>query len=349
MILSIISFLAVIVVLVFVHELGHFLTAKASGVKVEEFGIGFPPRIAAFKRGETEYSINAIPLGGFTKMVGEEDPTEKRSLASKKPATRLLVLSAGSLMNALFPLLLLTAAFIIPHDSISGQVSIQKVEAGSPAEAAGLVANDIILQVNGTAITNGAELSRDIQDNVGKEITLLVQHPDGTTTTISVVPRVKPPVGQGPTGIATTMINTTTYKETLPFWKAIPMGVSEYGYLFNVGILGVFRNTSQFQLAGPIGIAQMTGEVAKAGISPLFEFAALLSMTLAVTNILPLPALDGGRIVFVVIEMLRGGKRISPKTEKTIHMVGFLLLIGLVFVISYFDILRITSGTGPVP
>ncbi len=127
------------------------------------------------------------------------------------------------------------------------------------------------------------------------------------------------------------------------------MGISEYGNLFNLGILGVFRDRAQFQLAGPIGIAQMTGEVAKVGISSLFEFAALISMTLAVTNLLPLPALDGGRIVFVLIEWLRGGKRISPKTERTIHLVGFLALIGLALVISYFDILRIASGQGVAP
>jgi len=182
--ISIVSFLVVIAVLILAHELGHFITAKASGVRVEEFGLGFPPRLLSVRRGETRYSLNAIPLGGFVKMAGEEDPKVPGSLASKGIGTRLLVLSAGSLMNLLLPLLLFSIAFMIPQPLEIGQVMIEEVDPDSPAARAGFEPGDTLLSVNEKPVNNIGDLHRYIQLNLGKEITILVKHSDSTTENI---------------------------------------------------------------------------------------------------------------------------------------------------------------------
>jgi len=345
--ISIVSFLVVIAVLILAHEFGHFITAKASGVRVDEFGLGFPPRLLSVKRGETTYSLNAIPLGGFTKMAGEEDPKVSRSLASKSIGTRLLVLSAGSLMNLLLPLLLFSIAFMIPHNVVMGQVMIKEVIPNSPAARAGIESGDIFLSVNEKPVNNISDLHRYIQLNLGNEITILVQHSDLTTETIQVIPRWKPPEGQGATGVRVTTVEPTIVRQSEPFWRAIPSGVSaciETFVLFKNGIISMIIGATPVVVTGPVGIAQLTGEVAQAGISPLLEFAAFLSINLAIINIFPLPALDGGRIIFVLLEWVRRGKRISPKREGLIHAIGFALLMAAFLAITYQDIIRIISG-----
>jgi len=350
--ISIVSFLIVIAVLVLAHELGHFVTAKASGVKVEEFGLGFPPRLLSIKRGETLYSLNAIPLGGFVKMAGEEDPKVSGSLASKRIGTRLLVLSAGSLMNLLLPLLLFSIAFMVPHNLVIGQVMIEEVDPDSPAARAGIEPGDTILSVNGKTVNNIGDLDRYIQTNLGKEIALLVKHSDSTTENIQVTPRWRPPEGRGATGIVVTTANATIISQSEPFWRAIPLGVSsciETFVLFKNGIISMIIGSVPVEVAGPVGIAQITGEVVKAGISPLLEFAAFLSINLAIINLFPLPALDGGRIIFVLLEVIRRGKRISPKREGLIHAIGFTLLMAAFIAITYQDIIRIISGESLIP
>ena len=352
MLLTIVAFIGVIVVLIVAHELGHFITAKASGVKVEEFGIGFPPRLLSIRRGETRYSLNAIPLGGFVKMAGEEDPKVPRSLASKSIGTRLLVLSAGPLMNALLPLLLFSIAFMVPHDMVIGQVFVEEVAPNSPAAMAGIESGDTVLSVNDKPVHNIGDLHRNFYLNLGKEVTILVEHSDSTTEEVQVIPRWKPPEGQGATGIVVSMLNPTIVSHHEPFWKAIPMGASECietFVLFKNAIIGMIIGATPVELAGPVGIAQLTGEVAKAGISPLLEFAGFISINLAIINILPLPALDGGRIVFVLLEWVRRGKRVSPKTEGLVHFIGFAMLMALILLITYQDIIRIISGESLIP
>jgi len=350
--ISIVSFLIIIAVLILAHELGHFVTAKASGVKVEEFGLGFPPRLLSVRRGETRYSLNAIPLGGFTKMAGEEDPKVPRSLASKGIGTRLLVLSAGSLMNLLLPLLLFSIAFMIPHNLVMGQVMIEEVAPDSPAARAGIEPGDTFLSVNEKPVNNLGDLHRYIQLNLGKEITILVKHSDSTTEDVQVIPRWKPSEGQGAMGVVATTANQTIVRQSEPFWRAIPSGASaciETFVLFKNGIISMIIGSTPATIAGPVGIAQITGEVAKAGISPLLEFAAFLSINLAIINLFPLPALDGGRIVFVLLEGVRRGKRISPKREGLIHTIGFALLMAAFLAITYQDIIRIISGESLIP
>ena len=356
MLITLIAFLGVLAVLIIAHELGHLITAKASRVKVEEFGLGFPPRLLSIRRGETRYSLNAIPLGGFVKMAGEEDPKVPGSLASKGIGTRLLVLSAGSLMNALLPLLLFSIAFMVPHGLVRETVVVAKVAPNSPAARAGIEPGDVVLRINDEPVQNFSDLSRNVFLNLGKEVTLLIKHSDSTTEDVRVIPRWKPPQGQGAIGIERDLeaarLNRTVISQHYPFWKAIPMGVGECieaFIIFKNGILSMIIGALPVAVTGPVGIAQITGEVARAGISPLLEFAAFLSINLALINIFPLPALDGGRIMFVLLEWVRRGKRVSPKTEGMVHTIGFILLITAILLLTYQDILRIISGDSLIP
>ncbi|MFA5065786.1 MAG: M50 family metallopeptidase [Dehalococcoidia bacterium] len=352
MLLTIVVFLALLILLILTHEIGHFAAAKMSKVKVEEFGLGLPPRIWGYKYGETIYSINWIPFGGFTRLLGEEDPSTPGSLASKSIGARIFVLSAGSLLNILLPIILFTVSFMIPHDVTIENVLIKEVAAGSPAQTAGIEAGDRIVEVNGHTIKNRADLSYHIQLNLGNDTTMVVMKPDTSQKIVSVTPRWVPPQGQGATGVMLTASDTTTVVESMPFWQALPTSVVhswEILVLFKNEVMSWFVRSTAPQLAGPIAIAQLTGEVIKAGISPLLEFTALISINLGIFNLLPIPGLDGGRLVFVLLEWVRRGKRISPQKEGLVHMIGFLAMILLILVISYFDVARIIRGESLLP
>jgi len=352
MIVTLIIGLIALSVIVLVHELGHFIAAKTTGVKVEEFGLGYPPRLFGIKRGETIYSLNAIPFGGFNRLTGEEDPSSPRSFASKSIGIRLLILSAGSLMNLLLPFFLLTTAFMIPHDVVVSKVIVQEVAAESPAALAGIEPGDVILSVNDKPIDSTSDLQRSIQLNLGKKTMVLVERSDADTREVQVIPRWKPPQGQGATGVVVKMLNPTIVSQHYPFWKAVPLAVTEFAetfVLYKNGIISLIIGTAPAVVTGPVGIAQITGEVAKAGISPLLEFVALISLILGVLNLFPIPALDGGRIVFVMLEWIRRGKRISPKTEGLVHTIGFVLLITAMLLVTYQDILRIIAGESLMP
>ena len=352
MVITIVAFLGVLAVLILAHETGHFASAKGFGIKVEEFGLGFPPRLVGVRRGETLYSLNAIPLGGFTKMAGEEDPKVPRGLAGRGIGTRLIVLSAGSIMNALLPIVLFSIAFMVPHDMVTGEVVVEEVAPNSPAAGAGIEAGDTILSLNDKPVNNNGDLNRYIHLNLGKEVNLVIKHSDATIEEVQVIPRWKPPQGQGAIGVATSILNPTIVSQSEPFWEAIPMGASECietFVLFKNEVLRWFIAATTPQVTGPVGIAQMTGEVAKAGISPLLEFTGFISINLAIINIFPLPALDGGRIVFVLLEWARRGKRISPRTEGLVHAIGFAMLMVAILVITQQDIMRIISGGSLIP
>jgi len=352
MIITILIFLGILAVLILAHELGHFATAKAFGVRVDEFGLGFPPRLIGIKRGETTYSLNAVPLGGFTKMAGEEDPDVPRSLASKSVGARVIVLSAGSIMNVLLPILLFSIAFMVPHNVVTGDVVVAEVVPNSPAAAAGIEVGDIILSLNDEPVNSIGDLQIFTHLNLGKEVNLAVRHSDAAIEEVRLIPRWKPPPGEGAMGVALSMPDAVIVRQSYPFWEAIPMGVSECietFVIFKNEILKWFIGATPVQVTGPVGIAQMTGEVAKAGLSPLLRFAGFISINLALVNILPLPALDGGRIVFVLLGWVRRGKRISPKTEGLVHAIGFALLIAAMIALTYQDIIRIIAGESLIP
>jgi regulator of sigma E protease len=352
MFFTILVFIVLLVVLVLTHEIGHLVSAKLCKVKVEEFGIGFPPKIWGFKYGDTIYSINAVPLGGFTKLLGEEDPSTPGSLASKSIGARVFVLSAGSLLNILLPILLFTVAFMIPHDVTTEKVIIKDVAESSPAQAAGIEPGDRVTEINNHVVKNRGELSYQIQLNLGNDIPVVIQKPDGLQKVVLVQPRWAPPKGQGATGITLSSAEPIVSQESMPIWEALPASFThswEILVLFRNEVVGWFARNAAPQLAGPVAIAQLTGEVMKAGISPLLEFAALISINLGIFNLLPIPGLDGGRLMFVFLEWARRGKKISPQKEGLVHMIGFFTLIALILVVSYFDISRIIQGVSLFP
>jgi regulator of sigma E protease len=351
-VVTLMIFVLILALLIFVHEGGHFMVAKLSGIKVEEFGMGFPPRIFGIKRGETMYSLNWIPLGGFCKMLGEEDPSAPRSFASKKPAVRLAVLAAGPLMNAILPIVLLSIAFMVPRQVAVGDVMIGNVSVESPAAKAGIVPGDTLLSINGDSIQNIGDAIYDIHLNMGEEITLELKGADGILKTATLVPRWNPPEGEGAVGVAMTLANGKNVSEHDPFWEAVPKSFSSIGETFVLmrnEITSWFVQEKAPEVTGPVGIFELTGEVNEAGPSYIIQFAAFLSLNLAIVNLLPLPALDGGRIVFVLLEVVRRGKRVSPQTEGKIHYIGFIMLIALILVISYFDVARVIRGESLSP
>jgi regulator of sigma E protease len=344
---TIIIGIVVLSVLIIIHELGHFAMAKATHCYVEEFGIGFPPRIWGKKWGETIYSINWIPFGGFNKLPGEVDPTVPRALAARSHAVRLLVISGGIIFNMILPFLLIAVAYMIPHNVVNGQVVIQEVAVNSPAEKAGIMAGDTILSINDKPVKSVGDLSRYVQLHLGAEISIALRHADSTDETVRLVPRWRPPAGQGAMGVASQTMNPAIVSESLAPWRAVPQGVVscfETLVLYKNGIVGMIIGTVPFIPSGPVGIVQVAGEVAATGISPVLELTAFISIAIAITQIIPFPALDGGRIIFIVIEWFRRGKRVSPKIEGIVHSIGFFILIALMVLITYQDIIRWASG-----
>lgn len=351
-VVTLIIFLLILGLLIFVHEGGHFVAAKLSGIKVEEFGMGFPPRIFGIRRGETIYSLNWIPLGGFCKMLGEEDPSEPRSFASKRPVVRLATLAAGPFMNAILPIIFLTIAFMVPRQVEVGNVVIDQVAPDSPASAAGIAPGDTLLSINGHTIQNIGDVIYDINLDLGNKITLGLKDADGNLKTATVVPRWNPPPGEGAVGIQMSMVPTGNVTQHDPFWKAVPksaLSIKDTFVLMGNQIASWVAQKKAPEVTGPVGIFQLTGEVKAAGPSYLLQFIAFISMNLAIVNILPLPALDGGRIAFVLLEVVRRGKRVSPRTEGLIHYIGFVMLIALILVISYYDIVRVIRGQSLTP
>jgi regulator of sigma E protease len=275
------------------------------------------------------------------------DPEAPRALAARSHAVRALVISGGIIFNLLFPFLLMSVAYMVPHTVYAGQVQVKEVTVDSPAELAGIIPGDLILTVDGKEISNSGDLSRSIQLSLGQSIDIGLQRADGTEKTVSLVPRWKPPKGDGAVGVGTETINYTTGSESQPFWEAIPTGfrsVWEALVLYKNGIIQMVTGTVPFTPSGPVGIVQVTSEVAAGGVSPVLELAAFISIAVGVTQILPFPALDGGRLFFIFIEWIRRGKRISPKVEGLIHSVGFIVLLGLMVLITYQDIARWISG-----
>lgn len=349
---TILLFIAILIFLVIVHELGHFITAKLTGVRVLEFGLGYPPRIWGFNFRGTVYSINWLPLGGFVRLVGEEDPSDPQSLAAKPRPIRLLVLASGAFMNFILPIFLFAIFFMIPRDVNVGLTQIAAVMPGSPAAEAGLQEGDVVFAVNGREVRNPAELGLEIRLNLGETVTYRVKRPSpqggGELLDIPVQARWNPPEGQGPTGVQVRLLYPFTEKESLPPWEAVSEGWTstiDSLTLARNEVISWFKGGSGPSVAGPVGLAQATGEVVEeSGWQNLLQFAALLSINLAIINILPLPMLDGGRIMFVLLEIVRGGRRIAPEREALVHFIGLAAIITLAVIITYFDILRIFQG-----
>jgi regulator of sigma E protease len=358
-ILVIVVFILILGVLIFVHELGHFLAAKRFGAKVEEFGFGFPPRIFGIKRGETTYSLNLIPLGGFVKIYGEsgEDPDNDRSFASKPAWQRAIILAAGIFMNFLFAFILLIIGFMIglptvaedvdpdlAHKLRDVQVQVIQVVQDSPAEEAGVGIGDQIIRINGEEVGEVVEVQEIIASNEGGEVTLdLERGSEKITTTVPV--RTDPPEGEGATGISLLKTGIVSYPFFTAVWKAIiAVGfitaqiflivVELIKNLFGAGDTRVIES-----IAGPVGIAVLTGTMTKLGFAYVLQFTAFISINLGLINALPFPALDGGRLVFLAFEKITGRKP-NQRVEQIIHLIGFLLLILLLILVTFRDVFR---------
>ena len=365
----ILIFILILGLLVILHEFGHFIVAKRSKIKVEEFGIGLPPRIWGKKIGETIYSVNWLPIGGFVRLKGE-DPTdkganEKDSFYVKPVGTRILVVTAGVIANfligvILFYLIAFAVGFkfdlplLVDHKfRFTQQVNtpvIVGVEENSPAKSAGLKEGQIITSVNNNQIESIDELQKIVRENAQKEVNIVVRDSAGNKQEIKVTPR-KVSEDQGPLGVALSEVATIEYK-TLPQKALVGFSHSintvEYSgkIFYNLVKVAIAQRTAEpisSGVAGPVGIAQLTNQVVQLGTIATLQFAALLSLNLAVMNLLPIPALDGGRFAFLVVEAITR-KRIYPKIEKIVHTAGFFILITLILVVTANDINRFLAG-----
>ncbi len=351
--MTIIAFVIVLSILVLVHELGHFTLAKLTGIRIEEFGLGYPPRLLTIaRRGDTEYTLNAIPFGGFVRMLGEEDPSHPDSFAAKSKLVRASALLAGSLMNVVLAFLLFIGVGLIGFDIPTGSVAIVGVAPGSPAAGADLQEGDTILSIDGLTVRNTYELSRYTRERLGDEVTLSIQRGEETTP-IRLTPRREPPVGEGAMGVIIQTVDIVgTDKLRYSLWGAIPMAARMTGDVIMAifsGVASMIQGVIAPDFRGPVGIAAATGEIAKSGLVALTQFTAFLSIQLAIFNLLPFPGLDGGRLAFIALETLRGGKRVAPEKEGLVHLVGLVILMGLLLIVSYQDIARLLSGQPILP
>jgi regulator of sigma E protease len=401
--------------MVFVHEVGHLVAAKRSKVVVEEFGIGYPPRLLTLWRSEgrmvidgqemviprtlelpdelsarslvvydtttdevdrtslaqirvvdtdapdagearrvelldrgTIYSINAVPFGGFTKMLGEEDPTFPGSLASRRKLTRIFVLVAGAGMNLLTAVAFFALALGLGAPAIAEPENavVTSVAPNSPAEAAGLQVGDVIVQAEDTDILTIQDLLDVTQGYLGEPVELTIVRGDAFLH-ITVVPRADPPPGEAPIGIG---LGPRTTIKRYPWYEAIWYGLREMVSLAALIVtvpVQVIRGLIPADLArpvGPVGVGQIVGDAVQYSIDtgwwfPVMQTMGLLSVALAVTNLLPLPGFDGGRILFVIVEAIRG-RRVDPAKEGLVHLIGMALLVALMLIITWQDVVN---------
>jgi len=360
MLITILIFIAILAVLVLAHEFGHFIVAKKSGCKVEEFGFGFPPKLFSYKpkNSETEYSFNLLPLGGFVKIKGEngEDTEDPKSFSNKPAWKRLSILVAGVAMNIVLAIVLMQIVMTVGvermmddhyDDSViikNHGVQIVEIIKDSPAHVAGIQAGSWIQSLEGVekitidSVTSAAktqpDLLREIVVQKGEEF---------FTTKISAQHLSE--INDYGFGVGLSEIGTVSYAFPNSLWK----GVTETWWITSETFKGLAEIVGRMvsgekieaEVSGPVGIAILTNEVRSHGWIQLLQFMALLSVNLAIINILPFPALDGGRIIFVLLEKIRGGKKVKPEFEGIVHLIGFVLLIGLIVFITYKDIMKL--------
>lgn len=434
----------ILAVLILVHEFGHFVSARLSGVKVEEFGIGIPPRLFGVMRKGVLWSVNAIPFGGFVRVKGEDGKNmDPDSMNAKRPGQRAFFLAAGAGMNVVLAVFLMI--LVIGIEGISHQsIYIGGVNAGSPAAKAGWQIGDRIVAVNGQKVESADEIRRATSSNAGDQMTVTIER-RGKLVDTAVVPRTNPPDGQGRVGVLLSerTIGSLTILDVVPGSPAAAAGLQAGGRIVSInnrtvtddfvlateldrfvgsqvpivverngqqveatvavptkkanedltlttgfktlelkpvfehvpalqvvprGFEQAYKTTTQMiyglkelfssrknleQIAGPVGMGQLTSELVDKSTLPLWvtlaNIAIVLSLNLALLNLLPIPALDGARLMFVLIEVLRGGRKISPQKEGLVHFAGMVVLIGLMFVIAFSDIRRIVTGQTFLP
>lgn len=362
MFITVIAFVLILSILVLIHEFGHFIVAKKLGIKVEEFGFGFPPRVWGYKRGETIYSINLLPFGGFVKLYGEDEAGsgkirntkfETRNLDTKRaffarPAwQRAIIVVAGVVMNFALAVVIISYLFATQGVAIPGKnIRLVEVTQNSPASKAGLKTGDYITSIDGQKLNDTQTFIKETRQNVGKEVTLTVKRGEKSFT-VTLTPRKVYPKNEGPIGIGISNVEVKKYK-----WYEAPFyGTYEalkFSYLIAKGLGDMVANfvlhgTKPSGVAGPVGVAQLTGQAVTLGFNATLWFMALLSLNLAVLNVLPIPALDGGRLFFILVELVTR-KKVHPKYESYAHAVGLAILLGLIILVTVFDVIRLVSG-----
>ncbi len=368
--LFVVVFILILGFLVAVHEFGHFLVAKKSGIGVEEFGLGFPPRIWGKKKGETTYSINAIPLGGFVKLFDEEGPQEEKKLSPRsfygKPAgIKIGVIAAGAIANfiiavIIFYFLLIQGGFSFylgsppdrdyrfPFGQQENMVAISAVLEGSPAQEAGIEPNSLIISANQKKFESTENFIKFIDQNRGEKINLELK--DLITEEeklIEVIPREKPPEEEGALGIGLARVVQLKYNspvEKITGGLLHSLNVAHFtlfslGYLIEESVKERDVDPLASSVVGPVGILVFTKITVEAGIIAVLSLIASISLALAIINFFPIPALDGGKILFIVLETL-SGKKIPSRIERNINLAGFIFLIAIMILVTYKDIIQ---------
>ncbi len=353
--MTVLIFILTLSVLVLVHELGHFIIAKKMGVKVEEFGIGLPPRIFGVKKGETLYSVNLLPLGGFVKLYGEEyselgKKDKNRAFVNKTPWQKTLIILGGVIGNFLLGWFifsyLVTQGIAVPIN----KVIIEKVTKNSPAQIAGLKEKDTITklipqdsQFPQIPLTSSEDLIAQTKKLAGQTVGLEIKR-NGKTFLTKIIPRINPPKGEGPLGIA--IISSIEKKYpwyTAPYYGLIEASNITYKIASELGklIFGLITfQKPHVDVAGPVGIANLAGQAIKFGGNAFLQFLGLLSLNLSVINIFPFPALDGGRLIFVFYEGILK-KKPNKNIEKYTNLIGFIMLLSLAALITVNDIVKL--------
>ncbi len=346
MIITIIGAIFALVAIIFFHELGHFTAAKASGVDILEFGIGLPPRLFAFKRGKTVYSLNLIPLGAFVQPLGEDDPTVPGGLASKSPKIKSIVAAAGPLANGFIAFILIAISFMIPAEVVTGGEGVMVVEvvAGSPAQQADIRPDDVIASIDGQEVQTVEQLQQMIGAKTDEEVSIIL-HRGGEQVEINLVPQ------QGKIGVYLGWAISYTTEQRYPFGEAIVRSGNFFLH-FPIMIkdsLPLLIEDPQKALVGPVGIVQMSGEMVEFGPSMLVWFSGIVSLGLGLFNLLPFLPLDGGRIMVAIVERARKGRLFSPRRLKLAYTIGWVIIIAIFLLVTYNDITRLISGKSLMP
>ncbi|HNP89384.1 MAG: putative zinc metalloprotease [Microgenomates group bacterium ADurb.Bin219] len=392
--MTLLLFLLILSLLVFVHEFGHFIMAKKAGILVEEFGFGLPPRIWGKKVGETTYSINALPIGGFVKLYGEDGEKREeikeikkikmknekikiigRAFYEKSIPRRISVILAGVTMNFLLAILVFSVVYYVSGiPTRTGNIKVVGLVEGSPAEIAGIEVDDEILALNEeklNKVENFIDLTKSMAGRViSLEIKRAKAHPcqpdqpvfggavgpnfqancRNGNLLLSLIPRENPPEGEGPLGVIISDVEMKRYSPWLMFYYGIREGLKEsfsWGKTIFVSLAGMVSGLLKGQVprdvAGPIGIYQATGMVAQSGFLAILQFLGILSINLAIINILPFPALDGGRLLFLGVEAF-AGRKITPKIEAAVNSLGMVFLLLLALLITINDLARIFNA-----
>jgi regulator of sigma E protease len=357
MITTLISFIIVIGIIIFIHELGHFLAAKICGVRVEEFSLGFPPKMISKKIGETEYQLAWVPLGGYVKMSGmldesfdeEYDPEDPRGFMKQSLIRKVFIITAGVIMNLLLAWVIYSG--LTWHQgvgSLSG-TTITMVSPDYPAVEAGILPGDRIVNINGKEIADWQEMTEAIRGLAGMPIMISWWREDSLMTA-KIIPTPTPELNLstldtdtvGKIGVVGTFIS-----EPVGPVKAAYYGAQQVGFIINLSfkslIAIITRKVSVKEIAGPIGIAKMSGETARSGILTFLGFIAMISSAIAFMNILPIPMLDGGHLGFILIEAVIR-RPIPEKFKMNLMRIGFAAIILLLIVVSYNDIIKIFSN-----